>query len=71
MAKPKSKTRPKARTKAKAKPRAKAARPELPHLTLSSLRRPPGSHRARIRKGRGPGSVRMKSSVTTAPGACS
>src|SRR2546426_6139576 len=56
MAKPKSKTRPKARTKAKAKPRAKAARPELPHLTLSSLRRPPGSHRARIRKGRGPGS---------------
>ncbi|HYS80181.1 MAG TPA: 50S ribosomal protein L15, partial [Anaeromyxobacteraceae bacterium] len=25
-------------------------------MTLSSLHRPPGSHRARIRKGRGPGS---------------
>ena len=56
MAKPKSKPRPQAKTKAKAKPRAKAATPELPRLTLSSLRRPPGSHRARIRKGRGPGS---------------
>src|SRR5947199_7399390 len=52
MAKPKAKTR----VRAKAKPRTKAPRPELPHITLSSLRRPPGSHRARIRKGRGPGS---------------
>src|SRR6266487_2703150 len=54
MAKPK--TKPKTRVRAKAKPRTKAPRPELPHITLSSLRRPPGSHRARIRKGRGPGS---------------
>ncbi len=54
MAKPK--TKPKPRTRAKAKPRAKAPRAEFPHITLSSLRRPPGSHRARIRKGRGPGS---------------
>src|SRR5881397_537134 len=52
MAKPKAKTR----ARPKRKPRAKAPRPELPHITLSSLRRPPGSHRARIRKGRGPGS---------------
>src|SRR2546422_7771457 len=52
MAKPKAKTR----VRPKRKPRAKAPRPELPHITLSSLRRPPGSHRARIRKGRGPGS---------------
>src|SRR5216117_1697820 len=53
-------TKPKARAKTsarpKAKPRAKAAKPELRHITLSSLHRPPGSHRARIRKGRGPGS---------------
>src|SRR5256885_4602827 len=54
MAKPR--TKPKTRVRAKAKPRTKAPRPELPHITLSSLRRPPGSHRARIRKGRGPGS---------------
>jgi len=54
MAKPKAKTKPRARPKAK--PRAKAPKSELPRITLSSLRRPPGSHRARIRKGRGPGS---------------
>src|SRR5438093_8946878 len=52
--KPKTRARPKA--KPKAKPRAKAPKSELPRITLSSLRRPPGSHRARIRKGRGPGS---------------
>lgn len=34
----------------------KAPKGEVAHVTLSSLRRPPGSHRARIRKGRGPGS---------------
>src|SRR3989441_12939128 len=52
MAKPKAKPR----ARPKAKPREQAAKAELPHITLSSLRRPPGSHRARIRKGRGPGS---------------
>src|SRR6058998_3721036 len=51
MAKPKAKTR----ARPKRKPRAKAPRPELPHITLSSLRRPPGSHRARIRKTAGRG----------------
>src|SRR6266576_1539806 len=56
MAKPKAKARAKTSARPKAKPRAKAAKPELRHITLSSLRRPPGSHRARIRKGRGPGS---------------
>src|SRR2546429_9356700 len=54
MAKPKAKTKPRARPEAK--PRARAPKSELPRITLSSLRRPPGSHRARIRKGRGPGS---------------
>src|SRR6059058_2263664 len=58
MAKPKAKTKTRARPKAKPRPkaRAKAPKSELPRITLSSLRRPPGSHRARIRKGRGPGS---------------
>src|SRR5207247_8974349 len=58
MVKPKAKTKTRVRPKAKprAKARAKAPSPELPRITLSSLRRPPGSHRARIRKGRGPGS---------------
>jgi large subunit ribosomal protein L15 len=58
-----------AKTKAKAarKPRLRKAQPRKPgaaktpkaepvHLTLSSLKPPRGSHRARIRKGRGPGS---------------
>jgi large subunit ribosomal protein L15 len=56
----KPKTRTKAKPKPKARPRAKASRKtkagEVPHLTLSSLKAPRGSHRARIRKGRGPGS---------------
>src|SRR6266508_1807762 len=56
MAKPKAKARAKTSARPKAKLRAKAAKPELRHITLSSLHRPPGSHRARIRKGRGPGS---------------
>ena len=58
---------PKAKTKAKgkAKPKTRRARPtprakvpaeDVRPLTLSGLRAPPGSHRARIRKGRGPGS---------------
>ena len=58
-AKAKPKTRAKAKPRARAKPRAEgaeASKAELPHLTLSSLRPPRGSHRARIRKGRGPGS---------------
>jgi len=39
-------------------PAAKDAAPETTpeRITLHSLRRPPGSHRVRIRKGRGPGS---------------
>src|SRR3982074_386966 len=56
MAKPKAKPRTKTRARPQAKPRAKAASAKVPRITLSSLRRPPGSHRARIRKGRGPGS---------------
>src|SRR5437588_10233030 len=54
----KGKAKPKAR-RARARPKAKApAGPtgEIRPLTLSGLRPPPGSHRARIRKGRGPGS---------------
>ncbi len=51
--KAKTKTAKKARTR---KPRTKAPAAEVVHLTLSSLRAPAGSHRARIRKGRGPGS---------------
>src|SRR5437867_13100979 len=54
MAKPKARAKTSARPKAK--PRAKAAKPELRHITLSRLHRPPGSHRSRIRKRRGPGS---------------
>src|SRR5881397_1863411 len=53
---PKPKTRAKA--KPRARPRARRAAPqgELPHISLSSLKPPRGSHRVRIRKGRGPGS---------------
>jgi large subunit ribosomal protein L15 len=52
-----AKTRAKATKKPAArKPRAKAPAAEVVRLTLSSLRPPAGSHRARIRKGRGPGS---------------
>ena len=48
----------KAKAKAKAKPRAKPQAPTatVQRVTLRSLKPPPGSHRARIRKGRGPGS---------------
>src|SRR5881296_3520397 len=52
----------KAKTKARrtARPRTKVPSPspkgELARVTLSSLKPPRGSHRARIRKGRGPGS---------------
>ena len=62
------KAKAKAKAKGKAKPKARRARAtakakapagpagEIRPLTLSDLRPPPGSHRARIRKGRGPGS---------------
>src|SRR2546429_6108780 len=58
MAKPKTKpkTRARPRPRPRAKARARAPSSELPRITLSPLRRPPGSHRARIRKGRGRGS---------------
>jgi large subunit ribosomal protein L15 len=63
-----AKSRPKAKAKPKAKPKARAkrkaatpagakARPaEVQRVTLQSLKPPVGSHRARRRKGRGPGS---------------
>jgi len=55
MAKPK--TKPKAEDEGQGEAAGEGAEGlEFPHITLSSLRRPPGSHRARIRKGRGPGS---------------
>ena len=43
------------RTKTKRAPKAKAAAP-VQRLALHDLKPPKGSHRARIRKGRGPGS---------------
>src|SRR5437867_10153433 len=58
----KARTKSPTRRKARARPRArtrtapKAPAAELPRITLSTLRPPPGSHRARLRKGRGPGS---------------
>src|SRR3989442_8246852 len=54
--KPKAKAKPKGR--ARATPRAKAtAQPTtVERVVLHSLQPPAGSHRARIRKGRGPGS---------------
>ncbi|HKW40913.1 MAG TPA: 50S ribosomal protein L15 [Gemmatimonadales bacterium] len=60
MAKTKAKAARKPQTRKPRQPRkpraAKTAKAEPVHLTLSSLRPPRGSHRARIRKGRGPGS---------------
>ena len=50
-------TKPKAKAKTARRPRAKAAADAtFQRLALHDLRRPRGSHRARIRKGRGPGS---------------
>jgi large subunit ribosomal protein L15 len=56
--KPRPKAKPKAKPKARAKPPAEAAaRPAaVQRVTLQSLKAPVGSHRARRRKGRGPGS---------------
>src|ERR1043166_3898809 len=53
--KPKAK-KPKAGTKPRAKPGAKATPAAVVRVTLQSLKPPVGSHRARRRKGRGPGS---------------
>ena len=51
---------PRAKAKTTRKPRAKSraasAESPFPRLALHALRPPQGSHRARIRKGRGPGS---------------
>lgn len=51
---------PKSKAKTTRKPRAKAraasAASQFPRLALHDLQPPRGSHRARIRKGRGPGS---------------
>ena len=47
---------PRGKAKATRKPRAKAAAAAAPRLSLHDLKAPQGSHRARIRKGRGPGS---------------
>jgi len=48
----------KAKTTRKPRPKARAPRPEaqVSRLALHDLKAPVGSHRARIRKGRGPGS---------------
>jgi large subunit ribosomal protein L15 len=60
--KAKAKAKPKPKPKARAKPKAGAtagAKPHataVPRVTLTSLKPPVGSHRARRRKGRGPGS---------------
>src|SRR5438874_6952516 len=55
-----TKRKPKTRAKAKAPARRKAKAPAKPvtveRLMLHDLRPPAGSHRVRIRKGRGPGS---------------
>src|SRR5256714_6053283 len=56
QAKGKAKPKPKAKAPRRATARAKTAAGDVRPLTLSGLRPPPGSHRARIRKGRGPGS---------------
>jgi len=46
---------PATKTKGKRRPKAKSDAP-APRLALHDLKPPTGSHRARIRKGRGPGS---------------
>src|SRR5213082_3693192 len=52
----KPKTRAKAKAPARRKAKAKAKPVTVERVVLHGLRPPPGSHRARIRKGRGPGS---------------
>jgi len=55
---PKAKAKTKAKTTRKPRAKSRAPNPESPvtRLALHDLRAPRGSHRARIRKGRGPGS---------------
>jgi len=53
---PKSKPKTSRKPRAKASPRAASPESQYPRLALHDLRAPRGSHRARIRKGRGPGS---------------
>src|SRR6266699_3837600 len=50
--------KPKATRKPRARPKSRAPNPEsqVQRLALHDLKPPVGSHRARIRKGRGPGS---------------
>jgi len=56
MPKPKAKATRKPRAKSRAKSRAPNPESQVQRLALHDLRAPRGSHRARIRKGRGPGS---------------
>ena len=51
-----AKPKAKAGTRAKSKPKAQAQATAIARVTLSSLKAPVGSHRAGLRKGRGPGS---------------
>lgn len=48
--------KPRAPRKAKSTASAEPSTPAVPRITLHSLKPPAGSHRNRIRKGRGPGS---------------
>jgi len=54
--KPKATRKPRARPKSRATSRAPSPETQFSRLALHDLRAPRGSHRARIRKGRGPGS---------------
>src|SRR5216110_701570 len=54
--KPKATRKPRARPKSRAKSRAPSPETQFSRLALHDLKAPVGSHRARIRKGRGPGS---------------
>ncbi len=58
MPKPNAKAtrKPRARPKSRAKSRAPSPETQFSRLALHDLKAPVGSHRARIRKGRGPGS---------------
>src|SRR2546423_14891556 len=53
---PKAKAKTTRKPRARAKPRVPNPEAQFPRLALHDLRAPRGSHRARIRKGRGPGS---------------
>src|SRR5882757_6168049 len=53
---PKAKAKTSRGPRSRAKPQAPGSETEFPRLALHDLKPPVGSHRARIRKGRGPGS---------------